>query len=90
MKSVRDVAVDLGLAPDIAPIAHTPTKHLFEGPKPNGKQCAVCQRLFGNPAEYVTCRLCSAAVCRRRGTCKGVHHAAHRVAAKKARKQGIA
>ncbi len=65
-------------------------KRIFDGPTYDGKQCAVCKRHFKSSAEYVTCRLCKASVCRRRGDCKNVHHAEHRIAAKKAQTGGAA
>lgn len=65
-------------------------KRIFDGPKYDGKQCAVCQRHFKSSAEYVTCRLCSAVVCRRKGNCKSLHHADHRLVAKRAQTGGAA
>lgn len=73
-------------APEPAPLP----KHIFDGPRYDGKQCACCQRHFKSSAEYVTCRLCEANVCRRKGDCKSLHHAAHRIAAKKAQQGGAA
>ncbi|MBN9614224.1 MAG: hypothetical protein BGO25_05745 [Acidobacteriales bacterium 59-55] len=58
-------------------------KHIYEGPKYDGKQCAVCQRHFKSSAEYVTCRLCKSVVCRRKGNCKSLHHADHRLVLKR-------
>ena len=92
MNSLRDIAIREGLVAHIAPdtpdaLTKVPAKHLFEGPHYDGKQCAVCQRKFKTAAEYVICRICKAPVCRRQGTCKGVHHATHRVAFLNAQKQ---
>lgn len=67
-----------------------PVRRIFDGPKYDGKECAVCQRHFKSSAEYVTCRLCSAFVCRRKHECKRLHHAEHHVAAKRAQKEGAA
>lgn len=64
-----------------------PRKHLFDGPKPDGKCCAECKRLFKASSEYVVCRLCKIPVCRRKGTCKSVHHALHLAAIKRAKKE---
>jgi hypothetical protein len=60
-------------------------KRIFDGPSFNGKQCAECERLFKSSSEYVTCRLCKVVVCRRKKTCKALHHSKHRVEFLKAR-----
>lgn len=57
-----------------------PPKRIFEGPRYDGKQCAVCQRKFKSSSEYVTCKLCGGVVCRRKGTCKSLHRGQHRIA----------
>ena len=61
-------------------VTEAPPKHIFVGPKYDGKQCAICQRHFKSSSEYVTCKLCGAVVCRRKGTCKSLHRGQHRVA----------
>lgn len=62
-------------------------KHLFEGPKYDGKECAVCKRHFKASSEYLSCKLCKDLVCRRKGSCKHLHSALHRVAFNKAKKE---
>jgi hypothetical protein len=69
-------------------VQHQPfPKNVFDGPKYEGKQCAECKRPFKASSEYLSCKLCPALVCRRKGTCKGCHHAEHRVAFLKAQKE---
>jgi len=64
-----------------SPVLEVPPKHLFEGPKYDGKQCAICSRHFKSSAEYLTCKLCKALVCRRtsKGDCKSLHRSNHRL-----------
>jgi hypothetical protein len=62
-------------------------KRIFDGPKYDGKECAVCHRHFKSSAEYVTCRLCRAYVCRRKHECKSLHHAQHRLAGRRAQQE---
>lgn len=61
-----------------APVLEAPPKHLFEGPKYDGKECAVCRRHFKASSEYLTCKLCKGLVCRK-GTCKNIHRGNHRL-----------
>jgi hypothetical protein len=65
-------------------------KQIFDGPTFNGKQCAECKRKYKTGAEYLTCRLCKSVVCRRKGTCKHVHHATHRTEYLKSQKRAEA
>ena len=64
-----------------------PAKRIYEGPKFDGKRCTVCSRPFKSTAEFVNCKLCQAAVCRRKDQCKRLHHAEHYLAAKAQRKE---
>jgi len=75
---------------EVAAVEPALPKHLFEGPKYDGKQCAVCERRFKASSEYLTCKLCKAVVCRRKGQCKHCHHGSHRVAFLKAKQQAEA
>ncbi len=65
-------------------------RNAYAGPNFDGKSCAECQRRFESSSEYVNCTLCENVVCRREGTCNGVHHAKHRVAFLKAQKESKA
>lgn len=83
LEAARNIAARNGEEVYAATAAPMP-KRLFDGPKYDGKECAVCHRHFKASSEYVTCRLCGGPVCRRKGTCKGVHSGLHRVALNKA------